>query len=216
MSYLKVGEPVIPELASYIENPEEVVGELLRWELAAVKARLAQGVSSTGRPLPSLKTTSTPLHSSGQLAASIAIEKRGSWAKGGKGGDLPFGFVGPTGRRTEERIRLAAKGRRDRARETREHLTAVGGFTPAEIRRGVAQARGRRIADTNQAVAAILNAPPKDKRAKAGGRPALKVFQATAAEQGALELIASRLIRVVLVDRRSGDRFIQDAPIFRW
>lgn len=203
-----------------------VVGNELEADLAAaaqiqsnVIQRLQAGEGATGA-LPPTKD-GRPGIRSGELAASIGILQRERRTKSGSKISVvvrPLGKrTGNTDQRSEKKETFAAdvEVRRRAAAQKQKALRAAvaasvlvralanGSASVAHMltkagRLKVSKLRVR-TADTNAALAGILSQPPKDKRAKAGGRGQYRIMQANQQDREDAAREVARTLAVSLV-----------------
>lgn len=174
-----------PEFELFVENETATVEVMGGAILVALKARLASGLGARDA-LDRPKAGGKALHSTGTLAASIAVEvvqRRGH----------PVALIKPTGDRPasenagEKAKRAAAKTKTLRAAKTMALRMAAsqGEKIDSHWMRKKPTKSGEtfkvgsikvRAATTNAALAGILSVAPKDKRGIAGGRGVYRVF----------------------------------------
>lgn len=213
-------EIIVPEFRLVVENAEEVILAMGKYELAAVRARIESGQGAKG-PLPVPKDGGRPLIRSGQLLASLEAK----YTMPNRG--LPYAEILPEGYRSdvsERRKGRTAALRRARGalRESLRPFTARRGAAgrigldpmPAPMSREEVSARvksikgrGRVRGGRNMDIAAILAYSPKDKRGRAGNRGIYDVFHATADEREEMTRIAAAILIVAMVEEESGEAY---------
>ena len=171
---------LLPDLALELDGEALTVAAMASAIAAEVKSRAARGVGAQGN-LPKPKDGGRPLWRTGTLIRSIealpSARDPTRWAVRATG-DRP----------TEERGATKVAGAKARTKALRAER--VGAFIAANPTRALALGKRElrkelklgkvrvRAADTNAALAGILSVPPRDKRAKAGGRKPARVLEA--------------------------------------
>lgn len=192
-------EIIVPEFELQLENEEEVVRAMGRYQLEETKRRLRAGQGSDG-PLAKPKDGGKPMRRSEQILESIRslVKKRSRYWEAN---------IEPTGERSDARDRQASKRRRvNAARKALATELRDAGEEEAAIKKQTMMIRGRKVRTRNMDVAAILAYPPKDEKAKAGARERYDLFFATKEERENQRRIAALHARFALVEKGTGTR----------
>lgn len=187
-----------PQLQLLVANPRETVEAMTRDVVAQVRDRTRRG-QGADKALPAPKDGGQPLRRTGSLQASIGYVMRTA-----RGTGAPVGVVRALGPRPKvERADIQRK-RAAAARRTAEGRAAfaevalgAGGAARSHYERQARRYRVRTAVD-QASLAAILSTPPRDLRARNGGRAIYIVFRAREDEVRRARDVANRTVRVSL------------------
>jgi len=200
---LKLGV-IVPKIKFVAVNESQVVAAMGAAIASDITSRATRGIGSTGA-LPRPKAGGKPLQKTGALIGSVrSVQSRRNPNRQ---------VVKATGKRPPDE-NVAAKKKRARAktRALREAKKAqfatnnparAAAMSKREMRKELKLGRvRRRTADTNAALAGILSTPPKDKRAKEGGRKLYRFIEATDRTRKIAKRTADRFLRYKVTLKR--------------
>tara|TARA_B100000700_G_scaffold35741_1_gene34771 strand:+ start:1007 stop:1654 length:648 start_codon:yes stop_codon:yes gene_type:complete len=198
---------LVPDLTFEVTNELQTVAGMAAAISKAVKAATKAGKDAHGKKMPKPKDAGSKdnpdgkaLKRTGRLIANIThAKKKARRSKTGRKPPIKY-VVKSDGKRPEEE-NVKAKKKRAREKTKRERMKEAPRFNPATGRFRKSKIRFR-TADTNAALAGILSAEPKDKRAKAGNRAQYRVFVASARYVNIGEEKANKLMRYKLGEKR--------------
>ena len=193
---------LIPDLVFEVTNEAETVARMARASSKAVKRSTLGARDAHGRKMPKPKDAGSDQNPSGRalirtgrLVSNIRDAKKKRRGKKAATKKQPVTYVVKSEGKRPDSENVAAKKKRAREKTKQMRAAAVLGeafgnlgsgrgvsdaFETKKKGKGIKLTRMRtRTADTNAALAGILSAPPKDKRAKAGNRAIYRVFEAS-------------------------------------
>tara|TARA_A100001011_G_scaffold127359_1_gene134316 strand:- start:152 stop:847 length:696 start_codon:yes stop_codon:yes gene_type:complete len=214
---------LVPDLTFEVTNELQTVAGMAAAISQAVKAATKAGKDAHGKKMSKPKDAGSKenpngkaLKRTGRLIANITHEKKKARkSKTGKKPQVRYAVKSGGKRPADENVAAKKKRARDKTKQARAAAvlgeafgTLSGRGISSDFQRkkrgsGIKLSKIRfRTADTNAALAGILSAEPKDKRAKAGNRAQYRVFVASARYVNIGEEKANKLMRYKLGEKR--------------
>lgn len=200
---------LVPDLQFEVTNELATVRSMAATISKAVRQNTASGKDAFNKKMPAPKDKGSaynpggkPLNRTGLFLSNITYaQKKTRKQKSGKKAPVKYAVKSEGKRPKSENVAAKKKRAREKTKQARAAAVLGEAFGKLATNRGIHSKFSRmkpsydslgrkrtgiklgrirfRTADTNAALAGILSAPPKDKRAKAGNRAQYRVFVAS-------------------------------------